>query len=393
MAGLLGWTGTGVAKARFLLAIFVGVPFPFAGYGASAEQTRARAPAEPSRFSVETVATGLEHPWAVQELPDGQMIVTERAGRIRIVSAGGRLSNPVRGVPRVLADGQGGLLDLVLAPDFALSTRVYFTYSEARGGGRNGTTLASGQLKLGDSPELDNLRVVFRQRPDVASALHFGSRIVLAQDGTLFVTFGERYSGRDQAQNPANHLGKVVRIRPNGAPFASNPNRPGWAPEVWSIGHRNPQGAALHPETGELWLVEHGARGGDELNVAAAGKNYGWPTITYGRDYSGAKIGVGSAKAGLEQPLYYWVPSIAPSGMTFYTSDRYPKWKNSLFVGALAGQHLSRLILENGKVVGEEKLLSGRGERIRDVRQARDGSLLVVTDEPDGKILRLVPSN
>lgn len=385
-------TGTGAGKARSLLAVFLTAASQIAGNGASAEQTRAPAPAERSQFRVETAATGLEHPWAVQELPDGQLIVTERAGRIRIVSTGGRLSSPVGQVPKVFADGQGGLLDLVLAHDFAESRRVYLTYSESRGGGRNGATVASAELSTGDRPELRNVRVIFRQRPDVGSALHFGSRIVFARDGTLFVTLGERYSGRDQAQNPANHLGKVVRITSNGAPFASNPNRAGWAPEVWSIGHRNPQGAALHPETGELWVVEHGARGGDEINVVMAGKNYGWPIITYGRDYSGAKIGVGTEKAGLEQPLYYWVPSIAPSGMTFYTSDRYPKWKNSVFVGALAGQHLSRLILDNGKVVGEEKLLSERRERIRDVRQARDGSLLVVTDEPDGKILRLVPS-
>ncbi|MFM1813941.1 MAG: hypothetical protein RLZ98_636 [Pseudomonadota bacterium] len=360
---------------------------------ATAQQTRAPAPAERSQFKTTKIAEGLEHPWAVQELTDGRLIVTERPGRIRIVDAEGRLSSPVANVPKVAADGQGGLLDLVLAPDFATSRTLYFTYSEPRGSGRSGTALAKAVLDAdGKKPALSNVRVIFRQKPDTRSALHFGSRIALAGDGTLYVTLGDRYGGRDKAQSGDNHYGKVVHLKNDGTPAAAAPHKDGWLPEIWSIGHRNPQAAAINPATGRLWTVEHGARGGDEINNPAAGKNYGWPVITYGRDYSGEKIGVGTSKEGLEQPVYYWDPSIAPSGMTFYTSDRYPAWKGNLFVGALAGTHLSRLVLDGDKVVAEERLLDQLDERIRDVRQARDGSLLVVTDDGNGSILRIVPA-
>jgi glucose/arabinose dehydrogenase len=232
--------------------------------------------------------------------------------------------------------------------------------------------------------------VIFRQQPSYASSNHFGSRIVFMPDGSLFVTLGERYSARDEAQNPANHLGKLVRIMPDGRPYAGNPRRDGWQPEIWSIGHRNVLGAALNPTTGKLWTVEHGARGGDEINVPDAGRNYGWPVITYGRDYSGAKIGEGTHKAGMEQPIYYWDPSIAPSGAAFYTGDLFPEWRGNLFAGALAGQALHRLVLDGEKVVGEERLLGDLGERIRDVRAGPDGALWLLTDNPEGRVLRIV---
>jgi glucose/arabinose dehydrogenase len=233
--------------------------------------------------------------------------------------------------------------------------------------------------------------VIFRQEPSYASSQHFGSRIVFARDGSLFVTLGERFSARDEAQNPANHLGKLVRIMPDGGAYSGNPKKDGWRPEIWSIGHRNVQGAALNPVTGKLWTIEHGARGGDEINIPEAGKNYGWPVISYGRNYDFTKIGVGTHKDGMEQPLYYWDPSIAPSGAAFYTGDLFPEWKGNLFVGALAGQALHRLVLDGEKVVGEEKLLADLRERIRDVRSGPDGALWLLTDNPQGRVLRVVP--
>lgn len=360
---------------------------------AAADVTRAPPPAERSQMKVETITRGLENPWAVQELPDGRMIVTERPGRMRIVTPDGEISPPLGNLPKIAVDGQGGLMDVALATDFESSKTLFFTYSEPRKSGQSGTALARARLDLNASrPALSDVHVIFRQKPDVASSLHFGSRIVISRDGNLFVTLGDRYSGRDQAQNPKSHFGKIIYITPDGRPVANTPNRPGWAAEVWSIGHRNPQGAAIHPETGKLWTVEHGARGGDEVNMPETGRNYGWPIITYGRDYSGQSIGEGTTKAGMEQPIYYWDPSIAPSGMTFYNSDRNPNWKGNLFVGALAGSHLSRLTLSGEKVTGEERLLDSLDERIRDVRQARDGTLLVVTDEQNGRIVRITPN-
>jgi len=245
----------------------------------------------------------------------------------------------------------------------------------------------------GEGGRLEDVKVIFRQEPSYASGNHFGSRIVFTRDGSLFVTLGDRFSARDEAQNPANHLGKLVRLMADGSAYTGNPKKPGWRPEIWSIGHRNVQGAALHPQTGKLWTIEHGARGGDEINVPEAGKNYGWPVITYGRDYSFMKIGEGTAKPGLEQPVYYWDPSIAPSGAAFYTGDRFPEWKGNLFVGALAGQALHRLVLDGEKIVGEERLLADLGERIRDVRNGPDGALWLLTDSPDGRVLRVVPGN
>jgi glucose/arabinose dehydrogenase len=371
------------ASALLLQTFAVALP-------ASAQQTRAPA-APPTAVKVETVAKGLAHPWGLQFLPDGRMLVTERPGRLRVVARDGALSPPIAGVPKVHAAGQGGLLDVALAPDFPTSREIFLSFAEPRDGG-NGTSVASARLELTDGGgRLANVRVIFRQQPSIASNMHFGSRIVFEADQTFYLTVGERYTQKQEAQDPSNHLGKVIRLNRDGTPFAANPRKPGWDAAVWSIGHRNVQAAARHPETGELWTVEHGARGGDEVNVVRKGLNYGWPVITYGRDYSGAPIGEGTAKAGLEQPLYYWDPSIAPSGAAFYTGTLFPSWKGNLLVGALAGQQLSRLVLDGEKVVAEERLLVDLGARIRDVRLGPDSAVWLLTDHADGRLLRLVP--
>ena len=358
---------------------------------ALAQQTRA--PAAPrTAIKVETFATGLAHPWGLQFLPGGRLLVTERPGRLRLVSPEGVVSPPIAGVPKVSAAGQGGLLDVALAPDFAKTGEIYLSYAEPRKGGGNGTSLARGKLELTDAGgRLSDVAVIFRQQPSYASDQHFGSRIVFADNGTLFLTVGDRYTLQDQAQNPENHLGKMMRLTRDGSPAPDNPKLPGWDAAIWSIGHRNVQGAALHPTTGELWTAEHAARGGDEINIVRKGRNYGWPVITYGRDYSGAKIGEGTAKAGMEQPIYYWDPSIAPSGAAFYTGDLFPAWKGNLLVGALAGQHLARLVLDGERVVGEERLLGDLDARIRDVRVGPDGAVWMLIDQSKGRILRLVP--
>jgi aldose sugar dehydrogenase len=358
----------------------------------TAQITRAPAVKTKQAIKAESYAKGLAHPWGMAFLSDGRLLVTERPGRLRLIGKDGSLSTPLQGVPRVAASGQGGLLDVVLAPDFASSSIVYLSYAEPRDGGRNGTTVAKAKFETdGTGGRLEGVQVIFRQEPSYASTYHFGSRIVFTPDGSMFVTLGERNMARNEAQNPANHIGKLVRIMADGGPHAGNPRRPGWQPEIWSIGHRNVQGAALNPATGKLWTIEHGARGGDEINVPEAGRNYGWPVITYGRDYSGLRIGEGTQKAGMEQPVYYWDPSIAPSGAAFYTADLIPEWKGNLFVGALAGQALHRLVLDGENVVGEEKLLGDLSERIRDVRQGPDGALWLLTDDPQGRILRLGP--
>jgi glucose/arabinose dehydrogenase len=359
---------------------------------ASAEITRAPAVRSQQSFKVETFAQGLVHPWGLGFLPDGRLIVTERPGRVRILATTGVLSAPLQRVPQVYANGQGGLLDVALSPDFSTTGLIYLSFAEPRGGTKNGTSLARAKLVAeGDGGRLDEVEVIFRQDPSYASSAHFGSRIVFTPDGSLFLTLGERYSAREQAQNPDNHLGKLVRLMPDGSAYAGNPKKDGWRPQIWSIGHRNVQGAALNPASGKLWTIEHGARGGDEINIPQAGKNYGWPVITYGRDYNYAKIGEGTHKAGMEQPIYYWDPSIAPSGAAFYTGELFPEWRGNLFVGALAGQALHRLVLVDERVVGEEKLLADLGERIRDVRQGPDGALWLLSDHPDGRVLRLTP--
>jgi aldose sugar dehydrogenase len=339
------------------------------------------------------VAKGLDHPWGLSFLPDGRLLVTERAGRMRIVERDGRLNEPLAGLPGVVAAGQGGLLDVVLHPQFASNALVYWSYSEAAqrdAGGSAGTAVARGRL---DGNRLADVQVIFAQQPKVGgSNNHFGSRLVWSRDGRLFVGLGDRFTRKDDAQTLGNHIGKVVRIDADGKAPADNPfaSRAGARAEVWSYGHRNIQGAALHPVSGELWTVEHGPQGGDELNVPAPGANHGWPVITYGRNYGiGTKIGEGTERADVAPPLRHWIPSIAPSGMAFLTSERYPGWKGSLFIGALRGAHLVRLELDGKRVVKEEQLLTERNTRIRDVRQGPDGWLYVLTDSPDGQIWRL----
>jgi aldose sugar dehydrogenase len=340
---------------------------------------------------VETVARGLEYPWALAFLPDGRMLLTERPGRVRIVEPNGRLSEPLAGVPRVQARGQGGLLDIALDPRFADNGLVYLAYAEPGEGRTAGTAVARG--RLGDG-RLEDVQVIYQQQPKVEGANHFGSRLVFARDGTLFVTQGERFDYRDQAQDLSSGLGKIVRINPDGSVPRDNPflGREGMRPEIWSYGHRNVQSAGLHPQTGELWTVEHGARGGDELNRPEAGKNYGWPVISYGVHYSGAKIGEGTAKPGMQQPIYYWDPVIAPSGMTFYTGETLPGWQGSLLIGSLRPGLLVRLTLDDGRVTGEARYLDDLGERIRDVRKGPDGQLYLLTDSRDGRILRVLPA-
>ena len=346
-----------------------------------------------------TVVRGLSHPWGLAFLPgfeqDGRMLVTERDGRLRLADTRGELGPPIAGVPAVDARGQGGLLDVVLDPKFSENRWVYLSYAERAEGSRNSTAVARARLDaIGLNGQLSELQVIFRQAPKYASTAHFGSRLVFARDGRLFVTLGDRYARRDDAQLLGNHHGKVVRIEPDGRVPADNPfvARAGALPEIWSLGHRNLQGAALHPQTGELWTHEHGPQGGDEVNVTLAGRNYGWPVITYGAEYgTGFKIGEGTARPGMEQPPVHWVPSIAPSGMAFLTSARYPGWQGNLFVGALRGQMLVRLQLDGRRVVAQERLLQDFGERIRDVRQAPDGWLYLLTDSNDGRIVRLEP--
>jgi glucose/arabinose dehydrogenase len=319
------------------------------------------------------------------------MLVTERPGRLRYVTREGALSDPIAGLPAVYADGQGGLLDVILDPAFASNSTIYFSYAEPGEGDTNGTAVARARL---DGGRLADLKVIFRQQPKVASKQHFGSRLVFARDGNLFVTTGERNSERPKAQDLSTHLGKILRITADGGVPPDNPfvGRKDALPEIWSYGHRNSQGATLNPDTGQLWEIEHGPRGGDEINIPAAGKNYGWPIITYGREYSGPAIGEGTAKAGMEQPIHYWVPSIAPSGMTFHDGHGFPAWKGQLFVGALAAQQLVRLeVTPDGKVNHEERYAIGK--RVRDVREGPDGALYLVTDEDAGEILRVVPAN
>ncbi|MEX0734876.1 MAG: PQQ-dependent sugar dehydrogenase [Steroidobacteraceae bacterium] len=359
------------------------------GTGACQESQHV-APSGETKLAVTTVASGLEHPWSLAFLPDGRMLVTERPGRLRYIGKDGKLSDPIGGVPAVVAQGQGGLLDVVLDPGFADNSTIYLSYAEPGEGKKNGTAVARARL---DGARLRDVTVIFRQQPKFASSHHFGSRLVFAPDGSLFVTTGERNSQRDLAQDLGTHIGKIVRITRDGAAPADNPfvGRAGSLPENWSYGHRNIQGATLHPATGELWIHEHGPRGGDEINLPQAGRNYGWPVITYGREYSGPAIGEGTKKEGMEQPVHYWVPSIAPSGMAFHSGNGYPGWKGQLFVGALVASQLVRLEVEpDGKVRSEERIaIDGR---VRDVREGPDGALYLLTDEDSGQLLRVVPA-
>jgi glucose/arabinose dehydrogenase len=348
-------------------------------------------------FDVVTVAEGLVHPWGMAFLPNGRMLVTERPGRLRVVTPdGGKLSEPVSGLPEVDARGQGGLLDVALDPAFATNNTIYWCYAEPREGGANNTAVARGTLVDGAAPRIDKAQVIYHQAPSMSSRLHFGCRLVFGRDGTLFIAQGDRSitEGRMQAQNMDSLIGKIARINKDGTVPKDNPfvGKEGVRPEIWSIGHRNIQAATLNPTTGELWEIEHGTRGGDEINISRKGRDYGWPTIAYGIEYKGGAITGGiQAKEGMEQPLYYWDPVIAPSGMTFYTGDLFPAWKGSLFVGGLASTNLVRLDVKGDQVVGEERLLRDLKERIRDVRQGPDGALYLLTDSPTGRLLKLVP--
>ena len=347
-------------------------------------------PSEAGPLRVTEVARGLESPWALAFLPDGRLLVTERPGRMRIIDTDGRVSEPVAGVPAVHARGQGGLLDVVLGPDFARDRVVVFSYAEPTVRGAR-TAVARARLDA-DGLRLDDVQRIFAQDEDPSGNHHWGSRLVFARDGRLFVTLGDRFHHRERAQALDSHLGKVVRIEPDGGVPADNPlaGRADARAEIWSWGHRNVQGAALHPLTGELWTHEHGPQGGDEVNRTLAGRNYGWPEITYGREYvTGRKIGAGSERADVAAPVLQWTPSIAPSGMAFYTGDAFPQWQGNLFVGALKFQLLARLVLDGERVVHEERLLEGLG-RIRDVRQGPDGRLWLL-DESAGRVLRIDP--
>ncbi|HEY7753972.1 MAG TPA: PQQ-dependent sugar dehydrogenase [Steroidobacteraceae bacterium] len=370
------------AQGLFALALF-------AGAGACQDPGHVQ-PTGETRIAVTTVVGGLEHPWGLAFLPDGRMLVTERPGRLRYVSADGKRSEPVTGVPAVAAVNQGGLLDVALDPAFATNSTIYLSYAEPGEGEENGTAVARARL---DGMQLQDVSVIYRQQPKFASGHHFGSRLVFARDGTLFVTQGDRNKLREAVQDLTTDIGKVVRIRTDGGIPADNPlvGRKDARPEIWSWGHRNIQGAALNPATGELWTHEHGPRGGDEINITRAGRNYGWPVITYGREYFGPAIGEGTAKAGMEQPLHYWVPSIGPSGMAFHDGRAHPQWKGQLFVGALAAKQLVRLeVGDDGRVRREERLAIG--ERVRDVREGPDGALYLLTDENPGRLLRVVPA-
>ncbi len=341
-------------------------------------------------YRLKVVAEGLEFPWSLAFLPDGRMLVTERPGRLRIVSADGALSPPITGVPTVFAQRQGGLLDVALDPAFEQNRWVYLSYAEPDGAGLAGTAVARGKL-VGNA--LEAVEVIYRQVPKSEGGLHFGSRLAFAPDGTLFITQGDRYLHKDLAQTLDNDFGKTVRIHPDGSIPADNPfvKTPGARPEIWSYGHRNMQGAAIHPVTGALWTHEHGAMGGDEVNLDQAGRNYGWPVITWGINYDGQPIGIGSEKAGMEQPLTYWKPSIAPSGMAFYTADKFPDWRGNLFVGSMKFGYLNRIELDGTRVINEQPLLKELDARIRCVRQGPDGFLYVTTDSPTGAVLRLEP--
>ena len=347
---------------------------------------------ETGSVKVTEFATGLDTPWSIAFLPDGRMLVTERPGRMRVVGTDGSLSAPIAGVPAVHARGQGGLLDVVPSPSFAQDGVIVFSAAAPPPRGAR-TAVARARLDL-ERLELREVQRIFAQNEDPSGNQHFGSRLVFAADGTLFVTLGDRGGARERAQALDSHIGKVVRIALDGSVPPDNPfvGRAGVLPEIWSYGHRNIQGAALHPQTGELWTHEHGPQGGDEINRALPGLNYGWPEVTYGREYvTGRKIGQGSSRDDVEPPLLQWTPSIAPSGMSFYTGERFPQWKGNVLVGALRYQLVARLVLDGNEVRHEERLLAELGRRIRDVRQGPDGYVWVV-DESEGRILRLEPA-
>ena len=356
-------------------------------------QTRACGIESDVAFEVTVVARGLEKPWSVEPLADGSFLITEKAGRMRIVSASGEIGEPIEGVLPVDARGQGGLLDVALGPDFESDRTIFWSFTEPRNGG-NGTSVARAVLSP-DRRRLEQVRVIFRSLPTYDGTMHYGSRVLFGPDGMLYVTIGERSDTpmRRHAQQLDGHLGKVVRITPEGEAPQDNPfvGQAGARPEIWTLGHRNPQAAAFDTE-GRLWVIEHGTAGGDELNLIEKGKNYGWPEVAYGEEYSGRAIrGAVTQREGTQQPVYYWDPVIAPSGAQFYTGDAFPAWRGSLFIGALKETRLVRVVIENERVTGEEHLLADRRQRIRDVRQGPDGALYIVTDQPNGELWRVAP--
>jgi glucose/arabinose dehydrogenase len=362
---------------------------------AFAGQTDAPARQSNVAFDVVKIAEGLQNPWSLAFLPGGKMLVTERPGRLRVVTPDGKLSEPVAGLPELVAGGQGGLLDVVVDPSYARNNTVYVCYSQPKPNANN-TAVARGRFVDGAAPRLEDVKTIYEQAPSLNSRLHFGCRLVFGRDGTLFIAQGDRSitEGRMQAQNLDSLIGKVVRINTDGSIPKDNPfvGKTGARPEIFSIGHRNIQAAALNPATGELWEVEHGTRGGDELNVVRKGKDYGWPTIAYGIEYRGGPITGGiQQKEGMEQPIYYWDPVIGPSGMAFYTGSLFPAWKGNLFVGGHETNDLVRLELNGEKVTGEERLLKERNERVRDVRQGPDGALYLLIDAANGSLLKIVP--
>jgi len=352
-------------------------------------------PSSAGDLAVETIAGGLMHPWSLAFLPDGRMLVTERPGRLRIVTRAGQLSQPLAGVPGVYAQSQAGLMDVMLDREFEQNRTVYFCYAEpAEGGGR--IVVAHGRLEEnGRTPRLVAVTTIFRQQGPVSHGLNIGCRMVQAGDGNLFVTLGDHFSAADMAQTLDNHIGKIVRIRPDGTAPPDNPfvGKQGALPEIWAYGLRNAEGLAFNPTDGKLWEQEHGPQGGDEINIIAKGKNYGWPKVSYGRNYDGTPVGTGKSRmAGLQEPVWHWTPSIAPSGMAFYTGELFPGWKGSLLNGALKFELLSRLTLKGDSAVKEERLLLGLRERIRDVRQGPDGAIYLLTDNGAGRILRVTPA-
>jgi glucose/arabinose dehydrogenase len=376
-----------------------------------AEQTRAPEAKSNVAFEVTVLATGLNRPWAVEPLPDGDFLITEKSGQMRIISANGKVGQPISGLlpvgtggtsesseqgglPPITARGQGGLLDVALSPDFAKDRTIFWSFSEQRERG-SGTSVARGVLTA-DQSKLEQVRVIFRALPTYNNGLHFGSRLAFGPDKMLYVTLGDRFDrpNRPKVQQLDTHLGKIIRIHPDGSVPKDNPfaDQDGAAPTVWTLGHRNLQSAAFD-EKGRLWTVEHGPRGGDELNLIEKGKNYGWPVVSYGQEYSGEPIpGAVTSRTGYQPPIYYWDPVIAPSGAQFYTGDAFPSWRGSLFIGGLATQRLARLVIKDDKVVGEEHILAERRQRVRDVRQGFDGLLYIVTDEANGELWRLSPS-
>ncbi len=353
-------------------------------------QTRVSGVKTSTRYRTNAVTTSLLSPWGITSLPDGRLLVTEKGGRMRIVTTSGGISEPITGIPPVNSSGQGGLLGLCLDPDFVTNRMVYWSFSEPSQEG-NSTAIAKGKLSDNERA-LEGVTVIYRAGPAYSGTNHYGGRVVFDRTGNLLVSTGERSDLviRVQAQSVSSALGKIIRITKDGQPAPANPfvGQSGARPELYSIGHRNPQGLAIHPVTGDVWQSEHGPRGGDELNRVQAGANYGWPIITYGIEYSGQPVGNGiQQRDGLEQPVYYWDPVVSPSGMTFYNSDRIAEWRNNLFIASLSGMHIVRLVIANNRVVGEERLLANEGQRFRDITQGTDGSLYAITD--GGRLYRI----